>query len=66
MGVSSCTGPKEWKGVADCNAGGGEGSLRVQYVLRSVDQHLLTSTHTGKNTNTSSVQPLFILQRLVK
>ena len=23
MGVSSCTGPKEWKGVADCNAGGG-------------------------------------------
>ena len=22
MGVSSCTGPKEWKGVADCNAGG--------------------------------------------
>ena len=25
MGVSSCTGPKEWRGVADCNAGGGGG-----------------------------------------
>ena len=35
MGVSSCTGPKEWKGVADCNAGGRAHSVCVFFVSQN-------------------------------
>ena len=38
MGVSLCTGPKEWKGVVDCNGGWGVGCSQYmagEYTVKS-------------------------------
>ena len=68
MGLYSCTGPKEWIGVVvECNVGeGGSAHLESSFFSGLQISYPGKCSHCEEYKLPTSVQPLFILQRLVK
>ena len=68
MGCILCTGPQRAEGVAICNAGW-EGVLMENTSVLSelwISAPLMSCLHWEECKHTASIQPLLILQRLVK